>query len=96
MRESEYQRKLIKKLFILFPGCVVLKNDSEYMQGIPDLIVLYKNKWAMLEVKVSEDAELQPNQQYYIDQFKLMSFGSFIYPENEEDVLNALQQTFEN
>jgi hypothetical protein len=78
----------------LFPGCIILKNDSSYMQGIPDLVILYKDKWAMLEVKASEEAEVQPNQDYYIEQFKLMSFGAFIYPSNEREVLSGLVQTF--
>lgn len=94
MRENTYQAYLVELLKQLFPGCIVLKNDSSYIQGIPDLLVLYRDKWAMLEVKVSLDAKSQPNQQYYIDMANTMSFGAFIYPENEEDVLNELQQAF--
>lgn len=94
MLESAYQAKLIKQLLKMFPGCVILKNDPSYMQGIPDLIILFNDKWAMLEVKASANAAVQPNQEYYIQRFKLMSFGSFIYPENEKEVLDALQSTF--
>jgi hypothetical protein len=94
MRESAFQTILIKDLHVLFPGCVVLKNDTLYQQGIPDLLVLYRNRWAMLEVKASADAPEQPNQAYYIDLFNGMSFAAFIYPENEEDVLYELQQSF--
>jgi hypothetical protein len=95
LQERHYQGKLIRKLRHLFPGCVILKNDSSYLQGVPDLIILYGDRWAMLEVKASEDAGYQPNQQYYVDLLGAMSFASFIYPEIEEEVLHALQQAFQ-
>lgn len=95
MRENEFQANLIDRLREMFPGCVVLKNDTNYIQGIPDLLVLYKTHWAMLEVKASERSREQPNQGYYIDQAADMSFGAFIYPENEEEVLYALQRSFQ-
>lgn len=94
LREAAYQHKLIKKLRNSFPGCVVLKNDPNYIQGFPDLLVLYEDKWAALEVKNRERAPRQPNQQHYVDKLNKMSMASFIYPENEEEVLNELQQAF--
>jgi len=93
-KESQYQAKLKKKLMAMFPGCIVMKNDPNYIQGIPDLTVLWKNKWALLECKIESEAHKQPNQQYYIDKGKQMSFAAFICPENEEEVLNDLQQAF--
>lgn len=95
MSESTYQTRLIKELRKRLPGCIVLKNDSSYLQGIPDLTVLYKKKWAMLEVKAKASAAVQPNQEYYIELMNELSFAAFIYPENEEEVLDALQQSFE-
>lgn len=92
MLESKYQRDLIEKLEGMFPGCLILKNNPDDIQGIPDLLVLYGSKWGALEVKASRDAETQPNQPYYVDRMDLMSFASFIYPEIEKDVLHALQQ----
>ena len=94
MLESTYQAKLIKRLTSMFPGCLILKNDTAYLQGIPDLLILFREYWAMLEVKPSRDAPNQPNQEHYIHQLDLMSFASFIYPENEEDVLYDLQRAF--
>lgn len=94
MRESKYQTSLIKTIEERIPGSVVLKNDPRQIQGIPDLIILYKNMWGMLELKQSDSSEIGPNQQYYIDTLGAMSFASFIFPENEEDVLSALQQAF--
>ena len=90
--ESQYQAKLIQQLCQIFPGCFILKNDSGYMQGVPDLLVLFEDKWAMLEVKESPTAAEQPNQRYYVEKLDSMSFAAFIYPENEEEVLNDLQQ----
>lgn len=94
MTESTYQGKLIRKLKRTFPGCVVLKNDPQYLQGILDLTLLFKDTWAMLEVKASADARHQPNQDYYVSQLDDMSFAAFIYPENEREVLVALQEAF--
>lgn len=96
MLENKFQSKLIKELKNRFPGCMVLKNDPNYIQGIPDLIVLHGSRWAALEGKKSANAKKQPNQEYYVDQMNEMSFASFIYPENMEDVLNELQSTFKS
>lgn len=95
MAEGAYQTKLIKKLRRMFPNCVILKNDSAYLQGIPDLVVFYKDRYAFLEVKAAEDSEQQPNQEYYIRMFQEISFGAFIYPSNEEEVLDALRRAFQ-
>jgi hypothetical protein len=92
--EAEYQRKLIKKLQIFFPGCFVLKNDPTENQGVPDILILFGSQWAMLEVKLSSNARVQPNQVHYINLFDEMSFASFISPENETEVLNDLQSAF--
>lgn len=70
-----------------------MKNDSAYIQGIPDLLILYNDKWAALEVKKSRAASHRPNQEYYVDKMDDMSFARFIYPENKEVVLDELQQT---
>ena len=94
--ERDFQACLIKDLKQMFPGCIVMKNDSSYIQGIPDLLVLYKDKWASLEVKKAANANRQPNQEYYVNQMNEMSFSRFIFPENKESVLNDLYQTFES
>lgn len=94
MAEGVYQRSVIRKLERMFDGCMILKNDSGYRQGVPDLIVLYGPYWAMLEVKASRASRFQPNQEYYLDILNDMSFAACIYPENEDEVLGALQQAF--
>lgn len=93
--ENLYQHELIEKLKVLFPGCIVLKNDSSYIQGIPDLTVLYADQWLMLEVKKSATAPYRPNQEYYLEQTDSMSMSWTIFPENEEEVLDAIQRSFE-
>lgn len=93
--ESSFQANLIKELRVMFPGCIVMKNDSSYIQGIPDLLILYKDKWASLECKKYAGAKKQPNQEYYVGVMDEMSFSRFICPENKEEVLHELQQTFE-
>lgn len=94
MRENDYQAQLIQRLRVMFPGCFIMKNDTAYMQGLPDLTIFYGPRWAWLEVKTSRDAPEQPNQAYYVELAQELSFGAFIFPENEEDVLYALQQAF--
>ena len=90
--ESGFQDRLRKDLEERFPGCMVFKMDQH--QGIPDLLVLYKDKWASLECKKSANARRQPNQDYYVGKMDNMSFSRFIYPENKEEVLDDLQQAF--
>lgn len=94
MLENKFQANLIKELKKEFPGCIVLKNDSSYLQGIPDLTVFYEDKWAMLEVKKSATASHQPNQDYYVGKTNDMSFASFIFPENKDDVMHKLKEKF--
>lgn len=91
--ERDFQAKLIKELKVMFKGCIIIKNDPNYIQGIPDLLILYNDRWAALEVKKSEHAAHRPNQEYYVDLMNEMSFASFIYPENKEEILYELQQT---
>ena len=85
---------LIQTLYEKFPGCVIMKNDTAYQQGFLDLTVLYQDCWAALEVKRSRDSVLQPNQHYFLHKLDEMSFAATIYPENEEEVLTALQEAF--
>lgn len=92
--ESRFQLRLIDELKELFHGCIVLKNDANYIQGFPDLTILYKDRWATLECKRSENENRQPNQHYYVEVTNQMSFSAFIYPENKEEVLNELQSAF--
>jgi hypothetical protein len=93
--ERDFQSNLIDELQEMFSGCVILKNDPNYIQGIPDLMILYNDKWAALECKKNAKALKQPNQEYYVKLMNEMSFSRFIYPENKEEVLNELQRTFQ-
>ena len=96
MKESKFQADLKKELKKLFPGCIVTKMDSGDIQGIPDLLILFKNMWATLECKKSADAHTQPNQEYYVGLMNKMSFSRFICPENKEEVLNELRKAFKS
>ena len=96
MKESEYQSRIIKKLEEMFPGCLVHKMDTSHRQGVPDLVILWKQYWASLEVKIEPMYTPEPNQDYYINKLNEMSFAAYIYPENEKEVLSALQQAFKS
>ena len=93
-RESGFQTSLIRELEERYPGCVVLKNDPSRKQGFPDLTVLYKKKWAVLECKRSENEHKQPNQKHYVEKLNRMGYSSFIFPENKDDVLKDLDKAF--
>lgn len=95
IRENRFQANLIKRLRNEFPGCVILKNDPTYIQGFPDLLILYRDKWAALECKRDICAEHQPNQEYYVSMLNEMSYSNFIYPQNQEAVIDDLQRTFQ-
>ena len=92
--ERNFQAKLIKELKKMFEGSIVTKMDAGHIQGIPDLLVLYNNKWATLECKKGSRAKKQPNQDYYVTKMNEMSFSRFISPENKEAVLNELKSFF--
>lgn len=91
--ESDYQHHIIKRLETLVGrNGYVFNLDGSNFQGCPDVLVLYKKRWAALECKRSRSSPMQPNQDYYIDDFDRLSFASFIYPENEDEVIHDLQQ----
>ena len=94
--EKDFQAKLIKDIKKLFPGCMVMKTDPTYIQGIPDLLILFKNMWATLECKRSAKATKRPNQDYYVGLMNEMSFSRFICPENKEEVLHELRKAFKS
>lgn len=92
-RESQFQANLIKKLKSRFPDAIVLKNDANYIQGIPDLLILRGSKWAALECKKDECSSRRPNQEFYVNKMNEMSYATFIFPENEKEVLDELEQS---
>jgi len=92
--ESKFQSQLIRDLRHLFPGCIILMNDPNYLQGVPDVLMLWQDRWAALECKASRGASRQPNQEYYVELMNRMSFAAFVCPDNKEDVLYDLQFTF--
>lgn len=96
MNENKFQHSLIKKIQNKLPDAMILKNDSGYIQGIPDLIVLNGSKWAALECKRSRNAKHRPNQDFYVDKMNDMSYAAFVYPENEEEVLDDLQRSLQS
>lgn len=95
-REALFERDLVKEIKRRLPGCMVLKLDPFDTQGIPDRLILWEDRWAMLEVKREEPSpdDYRPNQEHYLHKANEMSFAATIYPENEKEVLDALQQSF--
>lgn len=93
--EREIQPRIIKKIRQRLPGVKIFKGDSHFQQGTLDLIILYRDRWAMLEVKRSSTSRRQPNQQYFVDELNEMSYAALIHPDNEEDILNDLQRSLQ-
>ena len=87
MLENRFKTNLAKEIKERLPGAMVLHLDPNEIQGIPDLLVLYGNRWAALEGN-------RPNQDYYVNLMNEMSFAAFICPENKEEILNDLQRSF--
>ena len=96
MKESKFQADLKKEIKSRFPGCIIMKNDSSCVQGIPDLLILWNDRWATLECKRNASASHQPNQDYYVETMNKMSFSAFIYPENKQEVLDDLERSFKH
>lgn len=94
MLESVFKTKLIKEIESIFPSCIIVHLDPNDIQGIPDILILYKDKWAALEGKKNKNSSHQPNQEYYVEVMNDMSFAAFIYPENKEEVLYELHEAF--
>lgn len=95
-KEGIFQTKFREDLEYIFPGCIVCKLDSSYRQGVPDLVMFWGMCWATFEVKAHAASKFQPNQTYFVDKMNSMSFSAFVHPGNVEEVLDALQRTFEN
>lgn len=93
--EGKFKERLNRELMQRFPGCYILKNDSSFLQGVPDIMVLWRDRWAMLEAKRSPSASKQANQDWYIQVFDKMSFASFVDPDNVEEVLDAMESAFQ-
>jgi len=91
MAESDFKKRFRKRVERRFPGCFILKNDAEFVQGIPDMIILFEDRWAILEFKDHKNSAYQPNQKYYIAQLNEMSYAAVVYPENIEEVWHDLQ-----
>lgn len=89
--ERDYKPKLLERIEKRLPGVEIIFGDTRYKQGTPDVVLLYKDRWALLEVKRSPTASKRPNQDYYVDKYNSMSYAAFIHPENEEDILNELE-----
>ena len=94
MLENQFKTNLVRELKERFPGCIVLHIDPNEIQGIPDLLILYRDRWAALEGKRSLNAPQRPNQDYYVNLMNQMSYAAFICPENKEEILNDLQRSF--
>lgn len=90
VRENKYQQGLIQRIRQCLPDCFILKNDPNYLQGVPDLLVLYGDRWVMLEVKASLLAPIRPNQVFYVEKLNNMGLARFVYPENEEAILKEI------
>lgn len=96
MKESKFQKEVIDEIQELLPDAIIMKNDPNYIQGIPDLTILSGDKWATLEIKKSKDATHQPNQDFYVERMKNMSYSAFIFPENKEEVLHEMAQSLKS
>jgi hypothetical protein len=94
MLESTFKYEVRKKIEKMFPGIICTRTDPTQIQGFPDMLLLYGDKWAALEFKKDINSTLRPNQQYYIDMLNELSYASIIHPQNMDEVLNDIQKKF--
>jgi hypothetical protein len=79
----------------MFPNAIIYKTSPYAPQGFPDITIChYSGLWAYLECKASRKAKRQPNQEWYVEKLNKWGFASFIYPDNEEEVLDKLKDYF--
>lgn len=95
MLERDFQADTIRMIKRQLPGAIALKNDSGYLQGVPDFTIFYGVAWAWLEFKKAATSPVQPNQEYYIALADQKAFGAFIYPENRDEVLDDMVRYLE-
>lgn len=93
--ENKYKQGLVKRIKKRFPGSIIFHLDPTECQGIPDLLILYGKHWAALEGKKHAKASKRPNQDHYVDKCNKMSFARVIFPENEEEVLDEMERSFQ-
>lgn len=94
--EGDYKTLLVKRMKSRWPDAIILKNDEQLCQGIFDLTIMYGPWYAAVEVKRSRTAKYRPNQEYYLQ--KVLDMGGLaftLYPENEEEVLDEIQRSFQ-
>lgn len=94
--EGRFKSKFIKNLEETFPDCIVTKLEADFKAGIPDILIVRGKRWATLEAKASKADVTKPRQNkdaqdYYVGKMNKMSFSSYVYPENEQEVLNELK-----
>ena len=94
--ESDFQKQLRKDLEKIFPGCITKKMEPDDPQGFPDLAVWWGKHYAILECKRSVSSPKRPNQDYYVNLFNEWSFSAFVYPENKEGVLHAMERAWKS
>ena len=90
--ENKFKDK-IKKRLNLFPNSYHFTKEAVSLRVIPDIIGCSNGKFFALEVKASRNSNKTEMQKHILEKIKRAgSFASFIYPENEEEVLTALYE----
>ena len=97
--EGIFKKKLIAELEKEFPDCLITKLEADFNTWIPDVLIVDGPRWATLEVKASKADVTKPRknkeaQDYYVKKMRRMSYSSYVYPENKEEVLNELKVHF--
>lgn len=91
--ESKFQKEFTDALEEKFPGCLIIKGNSSYRQGLPDWLMLHQDNWAAFEIKRNKNAKRSDSQSYYVNKMNDMSYASFVDPENYREVISEVQQT---
>ena len=71
MLENKFKTKPIKEIRERLPGAIVLHINPP-PQGLPDPLVLNRERWAALEGYTETNSSHRPNQDYWIEKMNGM------------------------
>lgn len=90
--EKDFQSKFLSDLRKLGYKCFKQQMNSTTRAGTPDAFIFIEGWWGWLEFKKSKNAKKRPGQQENVDWANANGYGSFVYPENRDEVYNYLKE----
>lgn len=93
--ESTFEKEFCKALRQTLGERYTYTFKLTAAKGIPDRLILYKDKYALLEFKQYKNAKKQPGQETWVGHFDNLAYAAIVYPENAEKVMQDILNYFE-